>query len=74
MMAIIQPRWEIDEKARIFRVCVWLRPIQSPTRAEEIARVVSRAGLRDCDDMKRRVIGGSFIRVESSRAVVIEEP
>ena len=51
MMAIIQPRWEIDEKARIFRVCVWLRPIQPPTRAEEIARVVSRAGLRDCDDL-----------------------
>ena len=74
MMAIIHPRCEIDEKARIFRVCVWLRPIQPPTRAEEIARVVSRAGLRDCDDMKRRVIGGSFIRVESSRAVVIEEP
>lgn len=33
-----------------------------------------RAGLRDWDVMRRRVIGGSFIRVESRRAVIREEP
>ncbi len=71
---IIQPRWEMDEKARIFRVCVWFKPIQPPTSAERIARKVSKVGLRDCDDIKRRVMGGSFIRVESSRAVIIGEP
>lgn len=74
MTTIIQPRWEMDEKARIFRVCVWLRPIQPPISAEEIARKVSIEGSRDCDVMRRRVIGGSFMRVESSRAVIIEEP
>ena len=74
MIAIIQPRWEIDEKAKIFRVCVWFKPIHPPTSAEEIARKVSRVGLRDCDVRRRRVIGGSFIRVEISRAVVKEEP
>lgn len=74
MMMIIQPRWEMDEKARIFRVCVWFRPIQPPTNVERTAKVVSRVGLRDCDDIRRRVMGGSFIRVESSRAVIIGEP
>lgn len=64
----------MDEKARIFRVCVWFRPIQPPIRVEEIARRVSKVVLRDCDVRRRSVIGGSFIRVESSRAVIREEP
>lgn len=64
----------MDEKARIFRVCVWFRPIKPPTNAEETASRVRRAGLRDWDVMRRRVIGGSFIRVESRRAVIREEP
>lgn len=64
----------MDEKARIFRVCVWFKPIQPPIRVELIAREVSRVGLSDCDVIRRRVIGGSFIRVESSRAVVRDDP
>lgn len=49
MMTVIQPRWEIDEKARIFRICVWFSPIQPPRAAEAIAMVVSRVGFREWD-------------------------
>ncbi|MDG2555485.1 hypothetical protein P7M41_26175, partial [Vibrio parahaemolyticus] len=31
---IIQPKWAVDEYARIFRSCVWLSPPQPPTRVE----------------------------------------
>lgn len=74
MMTAIQPRWEIDEKARIFRTCVWFSPIQPPKAAEAIAMVVSSAGLSEWDVRKRRVIGGNFIIVDSSRAVIRDEP
>lgn len=36
--------------------------------------VVSRVGLRECDVMERIVIGGNFMTVDSSRAVVRDEP
>lgn len=39
---IIQPKWAIEEYARIFRSWVWLRPPHPPIRAEKRARVVSR--------------------------------
>lgn len=42
-------------------------------RVEEIVRRVSKVVLRDCDVRRRSVIGGSFIRVESSRVVIREE-
>ena len=74
MMAAIQPRCEMDEKARIFRVCVWFSPIQPPRAAEEMAIVVSRVGFSECDVSRRRVSGGSFISVESRRAVVRDVP
>lgn len=51
----------MDEKARIFRVCVWFRPIQPPIRVEEIARRVSKVVLRDCDVRRRSVIGGVLL-------------
>lgn len=41
MITIIQPKWEMDEKARIFRVCVWFRPIHPPRAVEEMAMIVS---------------------------------
>lgn len=47
----IQPRCEIEEKAMIFRVCVWFSPIQPPRATERIARVVSSVGFRDREVM-----------------------
>lgn len=43
----IQPRWEMEEKARIFRICVWLSPIHPPRAAERMAMPVSIVGFRD---------------------------
>ena len=74
MITAIQPRCEMDEKARIFRVCVWLSPIQPPNAAEVSAIEVSRVGFSDWDVSRRRVIGGNFISVESRRAVIIGDP
>lgn len=58
MIMAIQPKWEIEEKARIFRICVWFRPIQPPKPAEAMAMVVSRVGLREWDVKNRIVVGG----------------
>lgn len=74
MMAAIQPKWEMDEKARIFRTCVWFNPIQPPRAVEAMAMMVSSVGLSEWDVRKRRVIGGNFIIVDSSRAVIRDEP
>lgn len=72
---VIQPRWEMDEKAIIFRNCVWFRPIHPPKAAEAIAIRVSRLWFKEWDVRRRRiVIGGSFIIVDRRRAVVIGEP
>lgn len=70
----IQPRWEMDEKARIFRSCVWFNPIHPPRAAEAMAMAVSSVGFREWDVRKRIVIGGSFMTVDRSRAVVRVEP
>lgn len=64
----------MEEKARIFRVCVWLRPIHPPKAADETAIVVSRVGLRELVVRSRMVRGGNFIIVDSRRAVTSEEP
>lgn len=64
----------MDEKAKIFRIWVWFSPIHPPKAADAIAMVVSNVGLRECDVMNRMVIGGNFIIVDSSRAVVRDEP
>lgn len=74
MMMAIQPRWEMDEKARIFRVCVWFNPIHPPSATERIAMVISSVGLSTCEVIKNRVIGGNFIAVDRSRPVVREVP
>jgi len=34
---ISQPKWLIDEKARIFRNIVWLNPLKEPKRADSLA-------------------------------------
>lgn len=70
----IQPKWEMDEKARILRVCVWFSPIQPPSVVEARAMAVSRVGSRDLDVSRSRVSGGNFMRVESSRAVISGDP
>jgi len=64
----------MDEKARIFRICVWFKPIQPPIAAEAIARVVISIGLSEWEVRNRMVIGGSFINVDSSSAVTMGEP
>lgn len=64
----------MDEKAMIFRICVWLSPIQPPRPMDMIAMAVSSVGLSECDVRSRIVVGGSFISVERSRAVVREDP
>lgn len=70
----IHPRWEIDEKARIFRVCVWFSPIHPPRAAERRAMMVSRVGFSDCEVIKNNVIGGNFIAVDRRRPVIREVP
>lgn len=70
----IHPRWAMDEKARIFRICVWFNPIQPPKAVEAIAIMVSSVGLSEWEVKERRMIGGNFIIVDSSRAVTIDEP
>lgn len=64
----------MDEKARIFRICVWFSPIQPPRAVEEIAMAVRRVGSSDGDVMKRMVSGGNFITVDRSIAVVSGDP
>lgn len=71
---VIQPRWEMEEKARIFRICVWFSPIQPPRAVESTAIHVSSVGFREGDVMKSRVIGGSFMIVDRSSPVVRGEP
>lgn len=51
MIIVIQPRWEMEEKARIFRICVWLRPIHPPSAAERMARMVKRVGFSEGEVM-----------------------
>lgn len=74
MMIAIQPKWAMDEKAKIFRIWVWFNPIHPPKAADATAMAVSSVGLRECDVMNRMVMGGNFIIVDSSSAVVRDEP
>lgn len=64
----------MDEKARIFRICVWLSPIQPPRAIDMMDMVVSRVEFSECDVRNRMVVGGSFISVERVRAVMREDP
>lgn len=47
IMTVIHPRWEMEEKAKIFRICVWFSPIHPPIAADRIARVVRSVGFSD---------------------------
>lgn len=64
----------MEEKAMIFRVWVWFRPIHPPRAAERMAMAVSRVGLSDGEVMKSSAIGGSFIAVDRRRPVIRGEP
>lgn len=44
MTIIIQPRWAIDEYARIFRSCVWFRPPHPPMMVEARPSIIIRVG------------------------------
>lgn len=70
----IHPRCEIEEKARIFRICVWLSPIHPPRAAERMAMIVSSVGFKDWEVIYSSVIGGNFMMVDSRRPVVRDEP
>lgn len=70
----IHPKWEMEEKARIFRTCVWFNPIHPPRAAERTAIQVSRVGFSEFDVIRRRVIGGNFMTVERRRPVVKGDP
>lgn len=74
MMMVIQPMWEMDEKAMIFRVCVWFSPVQPPRAMDIMDMKVSSVEFNEWDVMSRMVVGGSFITVERSRAVVKDDP
>lgn len=41
---IIQPRWAIDEYARILRSCVWFSPPQPPMRVDAMPRIIRSVG------------------------------
>lgn len=41
----------MEEKARIFRICVWLRPIHPPRAADRMAKVVRRVGFSEDEVM-----------------------
>lgn len=73
-MIAIHPRWEIEEKAKIFRICVWFSPIHPPRAVERRAMQVSRVGFSDGDVMNSSVIGGNFIIVDKRRPVVRGDP
>lgn len=64
----------MDEKARIFRVCVWFNPIHPPRAADRMAMVIRGVGFSDCEVIKNSAIGGSFMAVDRSRPVIKEQP
>lgn len=41
----------MEEKAKIFRICVWLSPIHPPRAVERMARVVNRVGFNEGEVM-----------------------
>lgn len=74
MMIVIQPRCEIEENARIFRICVWLSPIHPPTATDRTAMSANNVWFRDEDVMKNSVMGGNFITVDRRRPVIRGDP
>lgn len=70
---IIHPRWAMEEYAKIFRSCVWLRPPQPPTSVEVSPRKIRRFGLVGCI-WRSRAKGASFCHVDISSPVVRFNP
>lgn len=70
----IHPRWAIDEKAIIFRSCVWFSPPQPPTREDKSPKATRILGFRLGETWRIRDIGASFCQVERMRPVVRSEP
>lgn len=70
MMIVIYFRWEMDEKVRIFWICVWFSFIYFFRVVERMVMVVRRVGFREGEVMKRSVMGGSFMVVDRMSLVV----
>lgn len=70
----IHPRCEMEENAKIFRICVWLSPIHPPRAADMMAIRVSNVGFSEWDVMYSSAIGGSFMIVDRIRPVMIGDP
>lgn len=71
---VIQPKWEIEEKAKIFRVWVWFSPAHPPRAVEVIAMRVNKVGLSEEDVSRNSVVGGNFRAVANRRPVVKDVP
>ena len=74
MTASIQPMWEIDENARIFRSCVWFNPPHPPMAID--SRAISRVILEliELFICSRIDIGASFCHVSKISPEVSEIP
>ena len=59
----IQPIFPIEEKARIFRTCVWFSPPHPPTITDSKPMAIIRLGLISCSNENRRTRGAIFCQV-----------
>lgn len=73
IIRVIQPKWAIEEYARIFRSCVWFRPPQPPIRVDETPKIIKRVGLLGWS-WRNRAKGASFCHVDKIRPVVKSRP
>lgn len=71
---MIHPMCAIDEKAMIFRVCVWLIPVKPPTRADNNPIISTVLLCMESLIMYSKAIGASFCHVEIIMAVFMVEP
>lgn len=71
---IIQPRWAIEEYAKILRNWVWFRPPHPPISVDESASVVRRRGWVKFAVCIISASGASFCHVERINPVVIVMP
>lgn len=73
-IVVIHPRWAIDEKAIIFRNCVWFNPPHPPRKVDVNPSNNSSSVFRCWDVIIRMVSGASFCQVVSSSAVIVVDP
>jgi len=70
---IIQPRWAMEEYARILRNWVWLSPPHPPTTVEVRPKKIRRAGASELSCVMSAK-GASFCQVERISPVVRSRP